>query len=122
MRTEFRLPPSLPEDERRADYDFEIIGSNVRILQRLQDLPETNLERHEWTFGICRATFGSIRRVPLVPLSTLLSHWGVYFTRVQDNSEQVSREVLYEPRVTGSDAKAKVFRSGGSTSTTIEQA
>lgn len=87
--TTLLLPLSLPEHERSADYDFDTRNDIIVIT------PETPKEPHPTTqskgdISICRAELFIIR-LPILNLEKeKLSHWGVYFSKVEQNENEVS--------------------------------
>jgi hypothetical protein len=82
------LPPSLPDKERRADYDFEIRHGNIHILPRQETPPADDCIRRYWYVGICRADFGITR---VLGMNRYLSHWGVYFQKAPEWDEHEQR-------------------------------
>jgi hypothetical protein len=110
MRTDLLLPPSLPEHERKADYDYEIVDRKAIILPRSEELPASDQERCEWRIGIRRATFDSIRPVRLPPISDKVSNWGVYFTKAQHGPEEVTIVAPSSLSITKLDAGTKISR------------
>lgn len=94
------LPPSKPDNERRANYDYRIRNAVAGILQYRGDavevvgssdkdsdsdaMGEPHSRLFEWDVGICYVPFGFTRLIPSSSAKRKLSHWGVYFSRVDN--------------------------------------
>jgi hypothetical protein len=89
------LPPSLPEGNRRASYDFTVHDDIVNIWSRLSNPPISDCKRSNWRSGICRSEFAITR---VIRNKRILSHWGIYFTKSPDPDEDAESRILKDER------------------------
>lgn len=87
------LPQSLPEENRQADYDFDVSDDQFVAVPREPKKPVNpdDSKRFEWDMGICRTEFAiaSTSTSPFSFAKERLSHWGVYFSKVDQDPSKV---------------------------------